>query len=333
MTYQKERSIGFVTESLFYSDQHNERFHDVAGDHTIKEMKFKTSKKGSNFEVILNEGVHIDHRGIRYDFLYAEPLVVTFPQNFPKKYMRLSVFYEKVEKPTYDKRRNFDMELRAYPINDFKEVSGTHKGETYHQFHVATFENKGGNLVMVDRPFMLGEEVQIQIRELHERITKEVNRLDQKIDTVERTLTEKINTVEQKLTQKINSVENSLNQKINNLETNINQEINNINNNINDIGDDLQNTNDTASEAEKAANRSKIGMKRTKKDPQGTFEVVEYYDQDGKLMSKSVLSQPNGDGLYQRRTVTLAMGTPKQKVYNTKLTYDADGDLILEEKQ
>lgn len=81
---------------------------------------------------------------------------------------------------------------------------------------------------------------------------------------------------------------------------------------------------------EKAIENNYYTVKRSNKDDYGTFKVVEHYRKDSKLVRKSVLSgtAPN----YTTRSVTYYAndGTTVVVTVNSKLTYDAEGDLINE---
>ena len=77
--------------------------------------------------------------------------------------------------------------------------------------------------------------------------------------------------------------------------------------------------------------RIAIGLTKADKDPDNsTFKIVEKTDDAGKVVSRSVLSEPDSEGRFTKRKVTLYVGTPFEKTYDLKLSYDEDGDLISE---
>lgn len=370
-----EKSIGFVTKNKFSSDQHNDRFKDLIANRTIEDIEFEVKDKGSMFEVYLVGGIMVDHRGIRYNFFESTAPKVIFKKNLDnKKYVRFSVFYDK------SIPRNFEIELKAYMIDNLKSTVGTHLGGDERIFTVGTFEVSGGKLKLVDRPYYHGEPVQIQIKEIHERIDKEVNTLNNTINTKEKNLNNRINkevsSLNSRIDKEVNNMENYVDNEINTLEQKVDNnkrdcenKIGDLQNNASDSVDCLQNSIDTLAGSINSQlvdlgitvttgphcsmdgggggsspvepdpeptpppilRRNRVGMKRSSKGEESTFEKVETYDQNNKILTRSILSDFR-DGLYRKRTVTMNMGTPTQTTYTLELIYDSDGDLIEERK-
>lgn len=372
----RERSIGFMTGSRFFSDQFNARFKDLVSKKYIEPLDYEIEEKDGVVTFTLLGGIFIDHRGIRFDFYTAYPAQVSFKKSDVKSLVRISLFYDKM------KDKNLNFELKAYMIDELNSYSGTEDGEDPQQSNLITFRyNSSGELEKVGHPYVLGEQLKRilddhdrRIKELKEYTETNVARLDKKIDSVERSLTNKINSVDNRLSKKINDNYNELSSLMREMETRIknthdqdmlkvydkiSEEIRRLDRTLTqkivdaiaDIGEgggggggggggsnneaiyDLQDAiRMLEKEIEEIKNllRQRAGVKKQRKDSEGTFEEVTTYDADGKPLTRSVLQNKNSKGQYTVRVLTLNLGTNSQKTVRMKIEYDSDGDVISE---
>lgn len=371
----RERSIGFMTGSRFFSDQFNTRFKDLVSKKYIEPLDYEIEEKNGIVTFTLLGGIFIDHRGIRFDFYTAYPAQVSFKKSDVKSLVRISLFYDKM------KDKNLNFELKAYMIDELNSYSGTEDGEDPQQSNLITFRyNSSGELEKVGHPYVLGEQLKRilddhdrRIKELKEYTETNVARLDKKIDSVERSLTSKINSVDSKLSKKINDNYNELSSLMREMETRIknthdqdmlkvydkiSEEIRRLDRTLtqkivdaiagmgeggegggggggsnNEAIYDLQDAiGMLEKEIEEIKNllRQRAGVKKQRKDNEGTFEEVTTYDADGKPLTRSVLQNKNSKGQYTVRVLTLNLGTSSQKTVRMKIEYDSDGDVISE---
>lgn len=375
----RERSIGFMTGSRFFSDQFNTRFKDLVSKKYIEPLDYEIEEKNGIVTFTLLGGIFIDHRGIRFDFFTAYPAQVSFKKSDVESLVRISLFYDKM------KDKNLHFELRAYMIDELNSYSGTEDGEDPQQSNLITFRyNSSGELEKVGHPYVLGEQLKRilddhdrRIKELKEYTETNVARLDKKIDSVERSLTNKINSVDNRLSKKINDNYNELSSLMREMETRIknthdqdmlkvydkiSEEIRRLDRTLtqrivdaiagmgeggeggggggggggssnNEAIYDLQDAiRLLEKEIEEIKNllRQRAGVKKQRKDSEGTFEEVTTYDADGKPLTRSVLQNKNSKGQYTVRVLTLNLGTSSQKTVRMKIEYDSDGDVISE---
>lgn len=322
----KDRAIGFVTGNKFYSDQFNARFKDLISNKFVEPLDYEVIVNDDEVTITVYGGIFVDHRGIRYDFFSSYPLRTTFSHKkaLETKLVRISLYYDKMI------RNNTEMELRPYHIQELNSYSGTEDGEDLQQSNLITLYWNGKEYEKVGAPYVVGEEMRDAFDSLEGRVLNleaatgvgeggDLNAIMELVEANFETLDKLIAKTREDLEKMIlegldaDGALSDITDKLNRLEA--------------DFEDERRNA-----ESQRRKMRVPMGVAKNGKDDNGVYTRVTRYDEEGKVMMVSELTEPDELGRYQKRVITYHIGTPFQNTQTLAITYDEDGEVRTEFK-